>query len=125
MLLPHKNEVDIRDFAIQAYSISLREYFSTDVHDKDICTVNRKYPPESVTSDKLRITSFQGHPHRWSRSIGGISRLLLNGVRNLNHIYCIKKSILLDYVITLSVDRIRVAQNGCNNHTRLQPSLKL
>ena len=47
MLLQHYNEVDIRDFAIQAHSKSLREYSSTNVHDKGIYTVNRKYPPRT------------------------------------------------------------------------------
>ena len=47
MLLPHLNEVGIRFFPIQAYSKSLREY-STNVHDKDICTVNKKYPSRAA-----------------------------------------------------------------------------
>ena len=52
----------------------------------------------------------------------GSSRTVLG---DLNYIYCIKTFILFDSVIPLSADRITVAQNGCNKHTRFQSFLKL
>ena len=45
----------------------------------------------------------------------GSSRTVLG---DINYIYRIKMFILLDWAIPVSVDRIIIAQNGCNNPTR-------